>query len=260
MIITRRTFLKLGSAAVISLTLPTRPYAAGLRVPVLMYHHVGAPSREYETVLPAQFAAQMEWLYAEGYRAISVAELGALSDRDAGKTVLITADDGHVSFLEHAFYLLREYGFKATVNVIARYVGGYVNEDHPRLSWDECRYLMRSGLVEIGCHSFNLHEWETYPTTAQAISAFNAKLERDLDRFQRIYKRELGKSVDILAWPFGIYDQKSLEIARKAGFKYFLNSDNRYVERESERVDIPRLIMSNAVDLAKFRRMIEGKS
>jgi peptidoglycan/xylan/chitin deacetylase (PgdA/CDA1 family) len=260
MTITRRDFLKLGSAAVISLALPAPSPAAVFRIPVLMYHHIGAPSKEYETVLPAQFAAQMEWLYTEGYRAISIAELGELSVQNAEKTVLITVDDGQVSFIEYAFYLLREYGFKATANVIGRYVGGYVDENHPRFSWDECRYLMKSGLVDIGCHSYNLHDWNGYPSMAAAISAFNAKLEQDLTRFQQVYKRELGKSADILAWPFGIYDQKSLEIARKAGFKYFLNSDNRYVEHERERVDIPRLIVHNAVDLAKFRSMIERKS
>ena len=176
------------------------------------------------------------------------------------KVVLITADDGHVSFLDHAFYLLREYGFKATMNIVGRSIGGYVNENHPRLSWDECRYLMQSGLVEIGCHTYDLHGQPGRSSTAAAIARFNEKLEEDLGLFQQVYKRELGKSADILAWPYGIYDQKSIAIARNAGFKYLLSSDERYVEHESDRSDIPRIVVHNKMDLEKFRGMIERKA
>jgi len=260
MMITRRGFLKLSGAALLSIALPQEPAAAELRIPVLMYHHIGAPSQEYETVAPAQFAAQMEWLYGEGYRAISVAELETLSVRDPGKVVLITADDGHTSFLDHAFYLLRDYGFKATVTIIGRHVGGFVDENHPRLSWDECRYLMQSGLIEIGCHSYNLHEQLGRSSMAAAIAGFNEKLEEDLGLFQQVYKREMGKSADILAWPYGIYDQRSVAIAKKAGFKYLLSSDERYVERESDRSDIPRIAVHNKMDLEKFRSMVERKA
>jgi peptidoglycan/xylan/chitin deacetylase (PgdA/CDA1 family) len=260
MIITRRGFLKLSGAALLAIALPEGSAAAAFRIPVLTYHHIGEPAREYETVAPAQFAAQMEWLYAEGYRAISVAGLATLPVRDGDKVVLITADDGHLSFLDHAFYLLREYGFHATVTVIGRYVGGFVHENRPRLSWDECRYLMQSGLVEIGCHSYNLHEREGLVSPAATLAGFNQKLEEDLGRFQQIYTREMGKSADILAWPYGIYDQQSIAIARKAGFKYLLNSDGRYVERENDRSEIPRLAVHNRMDLEKFRSMFERRA
>ena len=260
MIISRRGFLKLSGAALISIALPEGTGAAAFRVPVLMYHHFEALSQEYETVAPVQFAAQMEWLYGEGYRAISVAELATLPVRDAGKVVLITADDGHTSFIDYAFYLLREYGFKATVTVTGRHAGSFVNEYHPRLSWDECRYLAQSGLVEIGCHTYDLHAQEDRASPEAALADFNGKLEDDLNRFQQLYRRELGKSADILAWPYGRYDRKSIEIARKAGFTYLLNSDGRYVERDSDRSEIPRLAVHGRMDLQSFRSMVERKS
>jgi peptidoglycan/xylan/chitin deacetylase (PgdA/CDA1 family) len=149
-----------------------------------MYHDIGTASHEYETVAPAQFAAQMEWLYSAGYDAVSLAELGALFARNAGKVVIITVDDGHASFMDYAFYQLREYGFKATVSVVGKYVGGYTHENHPRLSWDECRYLRKSGLVEIGCHTYDLHDRQERSSPAASLDAFNEKLEQDLLRFQ----------------------------------------------------------------------------
>jgi len=251
--VTRRGFLKLGGAALLSLALPDGAAVAVTRIPILMYHDLGTAAHERETVAPAQFAAQMEWLYAAGYSAVSVAELGALYARNAGKVVLITVDDGHVSFMDYAFYLLREYGFKATVNVVGGSVGGFVNENHPRLSWDECRYLMQSGLVEIGCHTYNLHDRDAHASPAASLAGFNEKLEQDLLRFQRVYARELGKNADILAWPYGLYDQKSVELAKKAGFKYLLSSEGRHVKYDADLSDMPRLTVDNTLDLAKFR-------
>ena len=256
--ITRRGFLKLSSAAIFSLAFPPRSSAAAIRIPVLMYHDIGFPADEYETVAPVQLGVQMEWLYAEGYRAISLAELGALSLRDAGRVVLITADDGHASFMDFAFPLLREYRFHATVNVVGSAVGGFVNENHPRLSWDECRYLMRSGLVEIGCHTFN-HDVDLRAPRADALVEFNRKLAEDLLAFQNRYERELWKRAEIIAWPYGVYDSDSIVIARRAGFKYFLNSEGRPIMNEQDRYDVPRLVVNNTMDLAGFRRLFEDK-
>lgn len=256
--VTRRGFLKLSSAALISLALPVRSPAEVFRIPVLMYHDIGTPSNESETVAPAQFAAQMEWLYTEGYRAVSIAELGELSRRNTGNVVLITVDDGHVSFMNYGFYLLREYGFKATVNVIGRYVGGFVTDNHPCLSWDECRYLVQSGLVEIGCHTYDLHHRDERASPDAALDDFNDKLGQDLRQFQLLYAQQLGKRADILAWPYGMYSMKSVEIAKKAGFKYLLNSDARPVKHERDLAYVPRLAVTSAASLVKFRSFFEG--
>lgn len=255
--ITRRSFLKLSSAALMSLALPNGSPAAVSRIPVLMYHDIATPSNEIETVAAAQFAAQMEWLHAEGYRAVSVAELAALRAHNTGKVVLITADDGHVSFMDYAFYLLREYGFKATVNVIGRYVGGFSTSNHPCLSWDELRYLMQSGLVEVGCHTYDLHNRDERALPAVSLADFNSRLERDLLQFQRIYSEQLGKKAEILAWPYGMYSIESVRIAKKAGFNYLLNSDVRPVKYERDLTDIPRIPVKNSVSLAKFRGLFE---
>ena len=80
MSLTRRAFLKLSGAVVASLPFTRYVAAAGVNVPVLMYHDISHQQREEETVSPALFAAQMEWLYGSGYRAISFDELRSLTE------------------------------------------------------------------------------------------------------------------------------------------------------------------------------------
>lgn len=255
--LTRRDFLKLGSVAVVSLSLTEYATADAVKIPVLMYHEISHEIREKETVSPPLFAAQMEWLYGAGYRALSFRELDSLDAKSARRAVVITFDDGYSSFMDHAFPLIAEYGFKATINMIGSAVGGFVSGKDPRLSWDECRFLTKSGLVEIGCHTYGLHSWYGRLPRPRAVTAFDEKLEQDLSVFQGFYRKEMGRPANILAWPYGMHDRKSIEIAKHAGFSFILNSERGYFVKGSDQYDIPRLLINNDTSLGLFRELIE---
>ena len=258
--LTRREFLKLGGAAVLSLSYAEGWSANAATIPILEYHDISHLTTETETVLPPRFAAQMEWLYEEGYRTIFFEELDTLDAESAQRTVIITFDDGFASFTAYAFPLFQHYGFKSTINVIGEYMGGFVEGNDPRLSWDECRYLVKSGLVEIGCHSFGLHHWYGNKTRTMALIDLNKRLSRDLAEFQKVMTRELGRPAKIFAWPYDLHDTKSIDIARQAGFSFILRSENEYYAMGSSRYDIPRLAVDRTVDLRQFRKLIEMKS
>jgi peptidoglycan/xylan/chitin deacetylase (PgdA/CDA1 family) len=258
--LTRRAFLKLGGALVASLSFSRYAAATAVNIPVLMYHDISYQQREEETVSPSLFAAQMEWLYSAGYRAIAFDEIDSLDAESLKRAVMITFDDGFVSFMDYAFPLFTEYGFKSTINIIGKYTGGFVSGDDPRLSWDECRYLIKSGIVEIGCHTYDLHSWYGKLSRADAIAAVNKKLPQDLARFQSVYTEELGRPVRILAWPYGRYNGESIEIAQRAGFRYILSSNHRYFPADGSRSDIPRFTMDNNAPLPLVRKILERRT
>jgi peptidoglycan/xylan/chitin deacetylase (PgdA/CDA1 family) len=253
--ITRREFLRLGAAALALLT-SSRSAAAPVRVPVLLYHAILPRPHEDYTVAPRDFAAQMEWLSGEGFQPVLLRELEGLSEREAAGAVVLTFDDGHVSFLDHAWPLLAEYRFKSAVNVVGRHVGGFLSHGNPCVSWDECRYLAGSGLVEVGCHSHDLHRRQAGLSKRSAVKALNEKLDQDLARFQRDYTAEMGTGADILAWPFGLYDDASVAIAQRAGFRHILTSDPGYFVSGGGLLRIPRLVVTNSMDLRAFRVLI----
>jgi peptidoglycan/xylan/chitin deacetylase (PgdA/CDA1 family) len=259
MTLTRRQFLSLGGGAVLWLSLGRRSTAEAVTIPVLMYHDISHQTTDPLTVSPSLFAAQMEWLYGAGYKACFLQELDRLDAESARRTVIITFDDGFASFITFAFPLFKEYGFKATVNVIGKHMGGFVIGNDPRLSWEECRLLVKSGLVDIGCHTFGLHFWQGDLSRAQALAAFNEALPQDLSAFQEVYRKELGRAVSTLAWPYGIYDRMSTTIAKQAGFRYIVNSENRYFVKGGDLHDIPRISIGNDTDLRLFRELIEGR-
>src|SRR5512135_2573127 len=110
--LSRRDFLKLGGVALVCMTLPVEIAAAGdPAIPVLLYHDVSHEHGGDYTIPPELFAAQMEWLYTNGYETSSVRDIADPERNRRDRSVIITFDDGYASFMEFAFPLLKDYGF-----------------------------------------------------------------------------------------------------------------------------------------------------
>ena len=85
---------------------------------ILMYHSVNE-SGDFFSVTPAQFRSQMELLHKRGYEVVSLPEIcSRLTARTlSGKEVAITFDDGYRDNYTHAFPILKEFAFPATIFV-----------------------------------------------------------------------------------------------------------------------------------------------
>ncbi len=252
MTLSRRDFLKVSAGAVIlPAVMPGTLFAEGRTISVLLYHDISDQFKDRYTISPSRFAAQMERLYSDDSRVISLRDLANPPGESLDRAVVITFDDGYASLIDYAFPLLKDYGFKATVNIIGQYVGTFMNlgGNRPMLSWDEYRFLKDSGLVELGCHTYNLH---SMPKTFQSGKA----LEDDLKLFTEIFRKEIGITPDILAWPFGTYDQGGVKAARKMGFKYLLTSREALFRENGDLNEIPRLNINNGLDLVSFFQYI----
>jgi peptidoglycan/xylan/chitin deacetylase (PgdA/CDA1 family) len=221
-------------------------------VPVLLYHDISDQYIDEYTVNAAQFATQMEWLYSNGYQAISLSALRRQSI--PGRTVVITFDDGYASFMDFAFPLLSNYGFKATINIIGEYSGSYFSfsGNRPMLSWDEYRYLSASGIVDLGCHTNKLHIFRH--RGAEGVSP--EALRKDLNIFQRSMVREIGKPAEIIAWPYGFYNKNTITVATHEGFTYMLTSKRGFFNPTGSLNEIPRINIDGDTDFSTFKSLI----
>jgi peptidoglycan/xylan/chitin deacetylase (PgdA/CDA1 family) len=156
--------------------------------------------------------------------------------------------------MDFAFPLLQAYQFKATINLIGQGVGTFVpfGGNRPVLSWDEYRYLVKSDLIGLGCHTYHLH------LKGGVLSASEEGLIRDLQLFQKVIKEEIGRELEILAWPYGLYSEKTIEIAKRVGFKYLLTSNEKYFKKSTRLDEIPRLNINDNFDLISFKQYIGG--
>jgi peptidoglycan/xylan/chitin deacetylase (PgdA/CDA1 family) len=223
-----------------------------------MYHDISNHFHDPYTISPPFFSAQMEWLYSNGYKTLFFNEAGKMLKAGDNKAVIMTFDDGYASFGSYVFPLLKEYGFKATINVIGKHIGGHINlgGNRPLLSWDEYRHFLLSGHVELGCHTYGLHAYNS----GLGILGFTLQeLEDDLQLFRELAKKEVGSGTKILAWPYGIYNESSVDIAKRVGYEYILTSNEGFLQKDSNLLRIPRLNINNTHDLASFQQYIRGK-
>lgn len=247
--ITRRTFFKTICNVITVALFPDITKAnreVSLNIPVLLYHEIRSDKDDY-SISPSQFASEMEWLYQNGYRTLIFNELDGTirGERTDNKYVIITFDDGSLTFMEHAYSLFIEYGFRATLNII----GKKTIEDRSIISIDELEELINSGMVEIGCHTFDLHT----PLTECTETA----IKNDIKKFREHIDKTLGIKTEVFSFPYGKYDKKTIRIIRELGFKYILTCDEGFLKDIWQ--PVPRLNINWKLDLTSFKEYIGGE-
>jgi len=189
----------------------------GARVPVLLYHHVGAAVSGPAcglTVTTAGFAAQMRWLKRHGYTGITAGQWLAWLREGAPlppRPVLLTFDDALADLAQHAFPVLREHGFGATVFVVTQQIGKSNTwseldaGSHRCLTAAQIREWAEQG-IEFGAHS---------RTHADLTRVTPAQLEEEIRGSRDELAQLLGAPVKSFAYPFGYYNAAVVESVRR---------------------------------------------
>lgn len=211
--IKKHIFLK--SAAAIIVILFVLAGYVGIKsssvVPILMYHSFKVEEDKLiPYVDPKIFAYQMKFFADNNYNAVGPDKVIAYmtkKEKMPPRTVMITADDGLVSFYDNAYPVLKKYNLPATVFVVTSHIGkpGY-------LDWSQLREMSDSGLVTIGSHTKS-HPW------LPSASVDEEKLYNELAVSKDILEKGLGKKVDYLCYPSGAFNDAVREAAKKYGYK-----------------------------------------
>ena len=240
----RREFLKI---LAVSGTFPVSVLAAQkYQVPVLMYHDINNDANDEYSVSPTLFRNHIQWLVNNGYQAIPIKDL----DRAGPKDIVITFDDGYYSFINHAQQILSDHKFYATINVVGKWMSStneYIYDIKPRraLHWGQLKQLRDTGLVEIGCHTDNLHNFKK-----GVLQCNRQELELDFKTFQFNMLVHTGKEANIIAWPYGRFNELAVKVAKESRFEYILTS--RRGSYNGDKLHIPRLSLTKENTLQRL--------
>jgi peptidoglycan/xylan/chitin deacetylase (PgdA/CDA1 family) len=185
-------------------------------IPILTYHRFGKNCRSVLCTSASVFDFQMRYLKKNGYRVITPEELLAFLEYRHSipkKSVMITMDDGYRSVYEIAYPILKKYGFTATVFIYTNYVG----VSGSAITWDQLREMKANGFT-IGSHTM-FHSDLTKRNKGETELEFLSRIKKELHGSKKIIDKKMGQKTYFLAYPFGNYDQRAIEIARQAGYK-----------------------------------------
>ncbi len=181
------------------------PVLPEAQIPMLMYHEITAgPNNLY--VPPAELAAHLEYLKQNGYTPITLQQ--AYDNFTRGRKlpphpIVLTFDDGYVSFYTNAWPLLKQYKAPGTLFVITGFVGkpGYV-------TWEQVKAMAGAG-VEMGAHTVN------HPDLRMVKGE---QLQREVAESRRVLQEQSGQAVASFAYPAGKYNDETLAALKAAGY------------------------------------------
>ena len=212
--------------------------ALSLSIPILMYHHVGDWGESRADWAPwvvrsKEFRAQMDWLVANGFHTITFREL--LAGQKAGeslpaKSVIISFDDGWSAQEGVVRAELEPRGMHAVFFVYTAAVGATPNNSG-YISWEQLRILESAG-HEVQSHTVSHGRLTDMPPS---------QLDREMRESRATIEREMHHSVEVVAYPFGIYDERVMRAASAAGYEFGLRADVALVVGKPLQYRMPRI-------------------
>jgi peptidoglycan/xylan/chitin deacetylase (PgdA/CDA1 family)/glycosyltransferase involved in cell wall biosynthesis len=200
-------------------------------IPVLMYHKV--PSHEIHTqhrifVTKDRFERHLQFFKKKNFQTISFSELEEYRSgkRDfiafPKKPLIITFDDGYIDNLTNAAPLLKQYGFGATIFLLADQAVDHnywdANNGDPKsaiMTLEQKKELI-SYNFEIGSHGFR-HE--------KIVDMDDKKAWHELHGSKAVLEKAFAQNVNVYAFTYGITSPHHAKMAERAGYNFAVNTD-----------------------------------
>lgn len=126
----------------------------------------------------------------------------------------LTFDDGFTSIYSEAFPLLSQFDFKATLFITTGHLQNQKTNDvygHEKLNRQQIRELFQAGF-EIGSHT----------VTHRALTLLSDEdIRLELSESKKILEEIVESSIELLAFPLGLWNERVLSIAKECGYSRF---------------------------------------
>ncbi|MBS4912560.1 MAG: polysaccharide deacetylase family protein [Veillonella sp.] len=198
-------------------------------VPILNYHQVNDVNLSPLTMRTWDFEAQMQYLADNGYHTITMDQLNDFLEKGTAlpdKPVLITFDDGYEDNYTNALPILKKFGMKATVFMIADSIG------QPRFMNEEQLREMEASGITIESHTYSHKDLRTLS---------DADVKRELTLSKSILETALHHPIKYIAFPQGFSDKRIEAFTREAGYQLAVTVEAGNAKRSEDRYNIPRV-------------------
>lgn len=235
------------------------PPAPPVAVPILLYHRFGPTVADGMTIRTAVFEEHLKYLRDNGYKVIPLRQLVDWYQKKgpapAAKSVVIVEDDAHKSVYSDMFPLAKKYKVPVTIFI---YPSAISNARYA-MTWEQLRELKSSGLFDFQSHTY-WHPNFKKERKKLKPAEFGKLVSSQLSKSKEKIAKELGVTVDLLAWPFGIYDDDLHRRAAAAGYSAAFTIERRHATAADPLMKLPRYLLINADRGKAFAQIIAGNA
>jgi peptidoglycan/xylan/chitin deacetylase (PgdA/CDA1 family) len=227
--------------------------------PILVYHRFGPVVMDSMTVTTHQFESHVKYLLETNY---TIIPLRHLVDYHLGRrkslpirSVAITVDDGHKSVYTDLSPLVKKYQIPVTLFL---YPSAISNASYA-MTWDQLREMKAFGLFDFQGHTY----WHpNFKKEKKKLSPadYEKFVEMQLNKSKEKLEKELGTRVDMLSWPFGIYDEDLIRKAAEAGYISAFTIERHHTKGSDPIMALPRYLITGSDKGKVFDRILRGSA
>lgn len=228
-----------------------------------MYHSVSdisTAARRLWTISPTTFESHLEILKYQAYVPLTVSMLVSLMFDCRGplpaKPVVLTFDDGLADFFTGTLPILDRFGFPATLYIPTAYVnqsGRWLktngNGNYPMLSWSEIREIAYHG-IECGSHGHSHTQLDVLPME---------KMREEVCHSKDLLEHHLQKSVDSIAYPYGLNSKTLRQIVQQAGYSSGCAIKHSMSSLADDRYALARIAITSKLSQTEYQDILMGK-
>ncbi|MCX7715777.1 MAG: polysaccharide deacetylase family protein [Clostridia bacterium] len=225
-------------------------------------------------ITQSKFSRDMKWLYDNGYQTILPSELYNL--RSSGlkipsKTVMIVFDDGYYSNYSLALPILKKLHMKAAIMLITSHIKTQAplgDLSIASLSWSNVREMSKSGLIEFGSHTDDLHNPKSkgffkigheqsngiQHYRGETKENYQIRLNEDIKKSIQLIYENTECTVYSFSYPFGAYDPWSVNVLQENGIKVTFLNGNKVADISGGLYGLKRIQMKETTDISKYLR------
>ncbi len=193
----------------------------------LMYHRFEENKYPSTNIRMEDFKKHLQIITDHNIKFVSADQFSTSIIEEANKKkVLLTIDDGFLSFYENAWPILKERKIPFILFVSTREVGnsGY-------MTWDQIREIAKEKFVHIGHHSHS-HEY--------LVDEKIENIKKDILTANKIFKKELGSISKFFSYPFGEYSNDFKKLIEEFGFQYAFGQHSGVIDGTKNVYELPR--------------------
>jgi peptidoglycan/xylan/chitin deacetylase (PgdA/CDA1 family) len=171
------------------------------------------------------------------------------------RSIVLTVDDGHKSVYTEMFPLIKKYRVPVTIFL---YPSAISNASYAA-TWAQLREMKESGFLDYQSHTF-WHPNFKIEKRRLKQEEYESFVEIQLKKPKARLEKEFSSKIDMLAWPFGIYDEELMRKAKEAGYIAAFGMERRDVNGAENIMALPRYLIADPMRKVKKESGLQNGS
>ena len=211
----------------------------------IMYHRFEENKYPSTNIRVDDFMSHIEIIKDSGFQFISSEEFkNHINLKNKKKIILLTSDDGFLSFYKNAWPILKREKIPFIIFVNTESIGssGY-------MSWDQIKEISKFDFVHIGNHSHS-HGY--------LVDKSDKEIEKDIRISIKLFEDRLNHKTKFFAYPFGEYKNSYKQIVKDLGFEYGFGQHSGVIDFSKNKFELPRFPINEKYgEIKRFKRLLK---